>query len=137
MLDAPHGSDRRSELVDVIHRVRNRWRLKLALRGAVIVVAGTLLALIGASFGVALFLLRLRYGSDWAAQGVFTIFAVLFVFLGVQLVGMGLLGEYIGRISRDVQARPRYLVREVVGGVASSASSDFRDVRRLPDRRAL
>src|SRR5689334_2254184 len=41
----PSGSDRRAELVDVIHRVRNRWRLKLALRGAVIVVAGTLLAL--------------------------------------------------------------------------------------------
>ena len=39
------SSDRRSELVAVIHRVRNRWRLKLALRGAVIVVAGTLLAL--------------------------------------------------------------------------------------------
>src|SRR3954462_15113076 len=42
----PSGSDRRTELVDVIHRVRNRWRLKLALRGAVIVVAGTLLALL-------------------------------------------------------------------------------------------
>jgi Domain of unknown function (DUF4175) len=41
----PTGSDRRAELIDVIHRVRNRWRLKLALRGAVIVVAGTLAAL--------------------------------------------------------------------------------------------
>ncbi|MQA30419.1 MAG: hypothetical protein GEU82_11380, partial [Luteitalea sp.] len=40
------GSERRAELVDVIRRVRNRWRLKLALRGAVIVVAGTLLALL-------------------------------------------------------------------------------------------
>ncbi len=42
----PGSSDRRAELVDVIRRVRNRWRLKLALRGAVIVVAGTLLALL-------------------------------------------------------------------------------------------
>ena len=42
----PGGSDRREELVAVIRRVRNRWRLKLALRGAVIVVAGTLLALL-------------------------------------------------------------------------------------------
>src|SRR5262249_237034 len=42
----PTGSDRRAELIDVIHRVRNRWRLKLALRGVVIVVAGTLLALL-------------------------------------------------------------------------------------------
>ena len=41
----PGSSNRREELVAVIHRVRNRWRLKLALRGAVIVVAGTLLAL--------------------------------------------------------------------------------------------
>ena len=43
MLDGISGSDRRTELVDVIRRVRNRWRLRLALRGAVIVVAGTLL----------------------------------------------------------------------------------------------
>ena len=33
------SSDRRSELVAVIHRVRNRWRLKLALRGAAIAAA--------------------------------------------------------------------------------------------------
>lgn len=79
-------------------------------------ILGTGLALIGAAFGVLLLVLRLVYGSDWAAEGVFTIFAVLFVFLGVQLIGMGLLGEYIGRISRDVQGRPRYLVRETIGG---------------------
>ncbi|MEQ1728032.1 MAG: DUF4175 family protein, partial [Vicinamibacterales bacterium] len=42
----PGSSDRREELVAVIRRVRNRWRLKLALRGSVIVVAGTLLALL-------------------------------------------------------------------------------------------
>ena len=45
----PGGADRREELVAVIHRVRNRWRLKLALRGAVIVVAGTLLALMASA----------------------------------------------------------------------------------------
>src|SRR5688572_11376586 len=46
MPDGFSGSDRRLELVHVIRRVRNRWRLKLALRGAVIVVTGTLLALL-------------------------------------------------------------------------------------------
>jgi undecaprenyl-phosphate 4-deoxy-4-formamido-L-arabinose transferase len=79
-------------------------------------IAGTVLALFGAVFGILLIVLRFAYGSDWAAQGVFTIFAVLFVFLGVQLIGMGLLGEYIGRISRDVRGRPPYLIRETVGG---------------------
>src|SRR5665213_266473 len=38
--------DHRAELIDVIRRVRNRWRLRLALRGAVIVCAGTIVALL-------------------------------------------------------------------------------------------
>src|SRR5690606_17355286 len=46
MPDGYSGSDRRAELVDVIRRVRNRWKLRLALRGAVIVVAGTVAALL-------------------------------------------------------------------------------------------
>ncbi len=37
--------DRRAELLEVIRSVRSRWRQRLALRGAVVVVAGTLLAL--------------------------------------------------------------------------------------------
>jgi undecaprenyl-phosphate 4-deoxy-4-formamido-L-arabinose transferase len=100
-------------------------------------IAGTLLALLGGGFGMLLLVLRLIHGPDWAAQGVFTIFAVLFLFTGVQLVGMGLLGEYIGRISRDVQARPRYLVRAVVGGAARSAGRDARHAQAWPGRRAL
>ena len=44
-----------SELVDVIRRVRNRWRMKLALRGAVVVVAGTLLALLLSASGLEAF----------------------------------------------------------------------------------
>jgi undecaprenyl-phosphate 4-deoxy-4-formamido-L-arabinose transferase len=78
-------------------------------------LVGSLMALGGAAFGILLLVLRFAYGADWAAQGVFTIFALIFIFLGVQFVGMGLLGEYIGRISRDVQQRPRYLVKETLG----------------------
>src|SRR4029077_2491971 len=44
--------DHRLELVDVIRRVRNRWRMKLALRGAVVVVAGTVLALLLSASGL-------------------------------------------------------------------------------------
>ena len=44
--------DPRTELVDVIRRVRNRWRLRLALRGAVVVVAGTVLALLLSASGL-------------------------------------------------------------------------------------
>src|SRR5881628_738150 len=42
----------RAELVDVIRQVRNRWRLKLALRGIVIVVGGSLLALLLSASGL-------------------------------------------------------------------------------------
>src|SRR5262245_33398134 len=47
------GSGReRQELVNVIRQVRTRWRTKLLLRGAVIFVAGSLIALILASIGL-------------------------------------------------------------------------------------
>jgi undecaprenyl-phosphate 4-deoxy-4-formamido-L-arabinose transferase len=76
---------------------------------------GGLLSMLGVGFGVFLLVMRVVHGPAWAAEGVFTLFAVLFVFVGLQFVGMGLLGEYIGRIYHDVRARPRYFVERVVG----------------------
>ncbi|MCI1679044.1 MAG: undecaprenyl-phosphate 4-deoxy-4-formamido-L-arabinose transferase [Ewingella americana] len=78
-------------------------------------VVGSIIALFGFVLAVFLILMRLIHGPVWAAEGVFTLFAVLFMFIGAQFVGMGLLGEYIGRIYNDVRARPRYFVQKVVG----------------------
>ena len=78
-------------------------------------IAGTLVSLMGFGLGVLLLVLRVIYGQHWAAEGVFTLFAILFIFVGAQFIGMGLLGEYIGRIYQDVRARPRYFIQEVVG----------------------
>ena len=64
-------------------------------------------------------LMRLIYGPAWAASGVFTLFAILFIFIGAQFLAMGLLGEYIGRIYSDVRARPRYFVERIVGDVGA------------------
>ena len=97
---------------------------------------GTALALLGAGFGLSLLVLRFVLGPEWAAQGVFTIFALLFIFLGVQLLGMGLLGEYIGRISKDVQGRPRYLVKKVIRASAGPVRSSAQDAER-PDKRTV
>lgn len=66
-------------------------------------------------FGALLLVLRFAYGAEWAGQGVFTLFAVLFFFVGAQFVALGLMGEYVGRIHGDVRERPRYLLDRVVG----------------------
>ena len=81
----------------------------------VLSVVGAVVSMAGVGFGVFLLIMRIIYGSDWAAEGIFTLFAILFVFVGAQFVGMGLLGEYIGRIYNDVRARPRCFVHKVVG----------------------
>ena len=76
---------------------------------------GAVLSIAGIGLGLFLLVMRLIHGPEWAVQGVFTLFSVLFIFTGAQLVGMGLLGEYIGRIYHDVRARPRYFVQSIVG----------------------
>ncbi|MBN2123015.1 MAG: glycosyltransferase [Deltaproteobacteria bacterium] len=78
-------------------------------------VIGAILSITGVAFGLFLLLMRWIQGPEWAAQGVFTLFAVLFIFTGAQFIAMGLLGEYIGRIYHDVRARPRYFVQRVSG----------------------
>ena len=80
----------------------------LSVLGSAIAFSGFLLAL-------TLIVLRLILGPGWAAEGVFMLFAILFIFVGAQFVGLGLLGEYIGRIYNDVRARPRYFIQQVVG----------------------
>jgi undecaprenyl-phosphate 4-deoxy-4-formamido-L-arabinose transferase len=49
-----------------------------------------------------------------SVEGVFTLFAAVFFFIGILLFGIGLLGEYVGRIYQEVQRRPRFLIRSVL-----------------------
>lgn len=52
---------------------------------------------------------RLIVGAE--AEGVFTLFGILFFLAGTILVGIGVLGEYIGRIHAQSNGRPLYLIR--------------------------
>ena len=45
---------------------------------------------------------------------MFTLFAIVFFFIGILLFGIGLLGEYVGRIYQEVQRRPRFLIRAIL-----------------------
>lgn len=77
-------------------------------------IVGFSMAFLGLLFAVMLIVLRLIFGAPWAENGTFVLFAVLFVFTGGQFIGMGLLGEYLGRVYSDVRARPRFFIEKVV-----------------------
>jgi undecaprenyl-phosphate 4-deoxy-4-formamido-L-arabinose transferase len=78
-----------------------------------IMYGGILMSLIGVCFGAFLAVERLVYGARWAAEGIFTLFAVLFVFVGLQFFALGVIGEYIGRIYREVRKRPEYVIEKI------------------------
>jgi undecaprenyl-phosphate 4-deoxy-4-formamido-L-arabinose transferase len=89
------------------------------------------MALSGASGMLVLVLLgrRLLLGAE--AEGTFTLFALLFFLMGVILFGIGLLGEYIGRIYQQVRARPRYVVQTILEAPAPAARLQVADAANV------
>jgi len=75
--------------------------------------AGLFVGLLGFAFFVYILVMRALYGDQYTQGGVFTLFAVLFLFVGAQFVAFGLLGEYIGRILQTVRRRPPYVLRDL------------------------
>ena len=90
--------------------------------------AGIATAVISGILFVVLAVRRIVLGPE--AEGLFTLFALVFFLLGIILFGIGLLGEYVGRIYVQVRERPRYIIASVLqdsGNPAvtlDSASSD-------------
>ena len=74
--------------------------------------AGILISFLGVGFAVFLAVRRLLVGPE--VEGVFTLFAILFFFVGLQILALGLIGEYIGRIYMEVRRRPRYVIKEIL-----------------------
>nr|WP_116385212.1 glycosyltransferase [Cupriavidus taiwanensis] len=73
---------------------------------------GTLLSLLSGVLFVVLLVRRFVLGSE--VQGVFTLFAMNFFLIGILLFGVGLLGEYVGRIYQEVRDRPRYRIKAIL-----------------------
>ena len=61
---------------------------------------------------VILALRRLILGPE--ADGTFTLFGILFFLISVTMIGIGLIGEYVGRTYQVVRVRHRYFVREIL-----------------------
>ena len=72
------------------------------------------MVLSGLSGGLVVLLLIRRFLLGAEAEGLFTLFAIAFFMMGVILFGIGLLGEYVGRIYQQVQGRPRFVVQTIL-----------------------
>jgi undecaprenyl-phosphate 4-deoxy-4-formamido-L-arabinose transferase len=69
---------------------------------------------------------RLFLGPE--AEGVFTLFGIVFFLVGLALFGIGLIGEYVGRIYEQVRGRPRYLIAAVLEGEPARPGEGEREV---------
>lgn len=114
--------------IEVPHRNRAEGRSKYSIRRLIrlnfdlmtgfslfpiqaISTFGLITAVTGVGFSVFLFIRRLIVGPE--AEGLFTLFAVLFAFIGIMILALGIIGEYVGRIYNEVRKRPRFVVRQV------------------------
>jgi undecaprenyl-phosphate 4-deoxy-4-formamido-L-arabinose transferase len=86
---------------------------------------GIVLSFLSAALFMLLAVRRLIYGAE--VDGVFTLFAITFFLMGVILFGIGLLGEYIGRIYQQVRGRPRYVVLTILEQSEQFGQSHFVD----------
>ena len=73
---------------------------------------------------------RFLFGAE--VEGVFTLFALQFFLTGIMLFGVGLMGEYVGRIQQEVRRRPRYRISAVLEERAPAAE---REQAAAPRRR--
>ncbi|MBD9384889.1 glycosyltransferase family 2 protein [Achromobacter sp. ACM02] len=89
---------------------------------------GAAAALGGAVFGAAIIFKTLMFGDDVA--GYPSLMAMMTFMGGVQLITIGLLGEYVGKTYMESKQRPVYLVRDVQhsGAAGMAASGHGRDV---------
>jgi undecaprenyl-phosphate 4-deoxy-4-formamido-L-arabinose transferase len=72
---------------------------------------GMVVSVLSLLFVIFLFIRRLMIGPE--AEGLFTLFAILYFLVGVGIMGLGVIGEYIGRIYQEVRRRPRFVIRKV------------------------
>ncbi|HEV7250446.1 MAG TPA: glycosyltransferase family 2 protein [Shinella sp.] len=97
----------------------NGWKLwNLALEGItsfstmplrIWTYIGLFISTIAFIYGAWIVLDKLFFGNS--VPGYPSIFAAIMFFGGVQILGIGIIGEYIGRIYRETKMRPRYIVR--------------------------
>lgn len=70
-------------------------------------------AILAISYGIFIAVRTLIFGID--VPGYASMVVMILFFSGLQMIGLGIIGEYLGRVFLEVKQRPQYLVREAVG----------------------
>lgn len=89
---------------------------------------GTLVSFLALAIAIYLMIRTLLFGTD--VPGYPSLMVSVMFFSGIQLISLGVIGEYIGRIFAEVKRRPLYVVADRIGGAAESKSGLIRDDRR-------
>jgi len=77
----------------------------------VFTLVGIVVSMASFLFVIYMFLRRIFVGPE--AEGMFTLFAILYLLIGILLMGVGIMGEYIGRIHLNCRPRPKYIIQEI------------------------
>ena len=76
-----------------------------------VTMSGMGISLLSIIFFLYLILRRIIVGPE--ADGVFTLMAVNFFLIGATIMALGIIGEYTGRIYKQIQQRPHYIIRKI------------------------
>ncbi len=82
---------------------------------------GFLISLLGACFVLKIFL---NYNAHGAVSGWASTVTLITLFSGVQMVSLGIIGEYIAKIFVEVKQRPLYIVDEKIAFPAHQAKTE-------------
>ena len=96
-------------------------------------MSGIVIALLSLVFVIYLAVRRLVVGPE--AEGLFTLFGIAFFLIGVALIGLGVVGEYVGRIYEQVRQRPRYTIAAVLGAEHDADAGETRIPTQPPAAR--
>ncbi|MGB9751762.1 glycosyltransferase family 2 protein [Roseiflexus castenholzii] len=80
----------------------------------IITMLGFLVSTISIALAIVYAVQRIAFGLT--PPGFPTLIVAIFFLSGIQLITIGVIGEYVGRIFEEVKQRPLYVVRRVVGG---------------------
>ena len=89
------------------------WKISSTWPLRAVIGLGFVLALAAFGYGAYLTLEYFLHGHN--VSGWTTIVVSLMLFVGIQLVSLGVVAEYVGRIYEEVKCRPLYLVKRELG----------------------